>query len=115
MEARSHGAVWSAALVVACFIQTSLFGAAGYRTANFTVDAPTPQLAREIGDAAEQFRRQLAVEWLGQELPNWPQPCPIKAQVSPDLGAGGANQFRFRRGQRVWLENEYPGFPGTRP
>jgi hypothetical protein len=30
--------------------------AAGHRTANFLVDAPTEQLARRIGDAAEQYR-----------------------------------------------------------
>ena len=39
---------------------------AGYRTVNFTVDAPTPQLAKEIGDYAEQWRRELAIEWLGK-------------------------------------------------
>lgn len=72
---------------------------AGYRTTNFTVSAPTPQLAKEIGDTAEHWRRQLAHEWLGQELPAWPQPCPIKAQVAQHLGAGGATSFVFDRGQ----------------
>jgi len=72
--------------------------AAGYRTANFTVDAPTPQLAKEIGDAAEHYRSQLAREW-GKPLPNWSNPCPIKARVSPNLGAGGATSFVFDRGE----------------
>ena len=62
--------------------------AAGYKTANFTVSAPTPQLAKEIGDQAEVYRRQLSIEWLGQELPGWSQPCPIHAQVAAGLGAG---------------------------
>ena len=35
--------------------------AAGHRTANFIVEAPTPALARRIGDAAEQYRHDLAV------------------------------------------------------
>jgi hypothetical protein len=35
--------------------------AAGYRTANFLVDAPTEALARRIGDAAEQYRHTLAL------------------------------------------------------
>ena len=35
--------------------------AAGYRTANFIVDAPTEALARRIGDASEQYRHSLAV------------------------------------------------------
>lgn len=73
--------------------------AAGYRTTNFTVDAPTPQLAKEIGDGAESWRQALATEWLGQELPRWAEPCPIKARVSPNLGAGGATSFIFDGGE----------------
>lgn len=80
-------------------IQSLPAEAAGYRTANFTVDAPTPQLAKEIGDAAEQYRTQLAQEWLGKPLANWSKPCPIKARVSPNLGAGGATSFVFDRGE----------------
>ena len=33
--------------------------AAGYRTANFIVEAPSEALARKIGDAAEQYRDTL--------------------------------------------------------
>ena len=72
---------------------------AGYKTANFTVSAPTPQLAKEIGDRAEQCRRELAMEWLGQEMPTWSKPCPIHAQVAPNLNAGGATSFVFDRGE----------------
>ena len=72
---------------------------AGYRTVNFTVDAPTPQLAKEIGDSAEVWRRDLAVEWLGKELPRWTEPCPIKASVAHNLGAGGATSFIFNAGE----------------
>lgn len=72
---------------------------AGYRTENFVVRAPDRQLAREIGDAAEGFRRQLAVEWLGRELPRWPQPCPIDADVAPQLPAGGETSFVFHGSQ----------------
>ena len=73
--------------------------AASYRTANFIIDAPTDGLARRIGDAAEQYRHTLAIEWLGQPLPRWSRPCPIKAQVAPHLGAGGATSFVFDRGE----------------
>ena len=73
--------------------------AAGYRTANFLVDAPTEALARKIGDAAEQYRHTLALEWLGSPLPRWSRPCPIKAEVAPHLGAGGATSFVFDRGE----------------
>jgi hypothetical protein len=80
-------------------LASSLASAAAYRTRNFTVDAPTPQLAKEIGDMAEQYRVSLAQEWLGREIPAWSQPCPIKAVVSPQLGAGGATSFVFDRGE----------------
>ena len=73
--------------------------AAGYRTANFVVEAPTETLARRIGDAAEQYRHTLAVEWTGSPLPRWSRPCPITAQVAPHLGAGGATSFVFDRGE----------------
>lgn len=83
--------------------------AAGYRTANFTVAAPTPQLAKEIGDTAEQCRRDLAIEWLGRELPNWTKPCPINASVAPHLGAGGATSFVFDQGQVFGWEMKIQG------
>ncbi len=74
-------------------------GAAGYRTRNFSVSAPTPALAREICEAAEQYRRELAIEWIGKELPPWSERCPIHARVSRQLGAGGVTSFLFDRGQ----------------
>lgn len=73
-------------------------GAPGARSQNFVVTAPTRELAAEICQAAEAQRRDLAVEWLGRELPPWRQPIPVWAEVHPDLGAGGATSFRFDRG-----------------
>lgn len=88
--------------LVICFLLSfslqSIF-AAGYRTKNFTVDAPTPGLAKEIGDMAEHWRKELAQEWLGEELPTWSRPCPIKAHVGPRLGAGGETSFIFDQGE----------------
>ncbi len=72
---------------------------ATYRTPNFVVTAPTPQLAREVALAAEEYRRQLAQEWLGYTLPRWYRPCPIYVKVGPHLGAGGATSFYFDRGE----------------
>jgi hypothetical protein len=86
---------FSAALLVACLLSMG----ASYRTQNFIVTADTPQLAQEIGDAAERFRRDLAIEWLGRELPPWTDICPITAQISPNLGAGGATSFYFSQGR----------------
>lgn len=115
MEARfSRDAVRALAcrtlIGLACLTLTASQTRAGaYRTANFTVAAPTPQLAKEIGDAAEHWRRELALEWLGKELPRWAKPCPIKARVAPNLGAGGATSFVFDRGQVFGWQMEIQG------
>ncbi len=101
MEARITRVVSGSALLICCWslLAQPFAHAAGYRTTNFTVAAPTPQLAKEIGDQAEVYRRDLAIEWLGQELPAWAKPCPIHAEVAPNLGAGGATSFIFDRGE----------------
>ncbi len=70
---------------------------ASARTQNFVVTAPTQALADEIAQAAETFRRELALEWLETELPAWRQPCPLVAKVNPQLGAGGRTSFMFER------------------
>lgn len=87
----------------------SMRRAGGYRTQNFVVRAPTPALAREIGEAAEVQREQLAIEWTGQPMPAWTEPCPITAQVAPTLGAGGATSFVFDRGQVFGWEMNIQG------
>lgn len=91
MEARLVRAAFVAA------VASSL--GAGYRTPNFVVNAPSPDVAQQVGTLAEQYRRELAVEWLGRPLENWPQPCPVTVEVGPHLGAGGATSFVFDRGQ----------------
>ena len=78
-------------------LTSAVASAASARSQNFIVSAPTRALATEICQAAETYRRDLAIEWLGAELPPWQQPCPIEAQVDPRLGAGGATQFSFSR------------------
>ncbi len=90
-------------LRVCCAALAMLSLGASYRTPNFIVDAPTVELAHEIGQHAERFRKDLALEWLGRELPPWRHPCPIRAQVNAALGAGGATSFIFRgRGPSGW-------------
>ncbi|REJ70450.1 MAG: hypothetical protein DWQ31_00990 [Planctomycetota bacterium] len=72
---------------------------ASYRTENFVVTAPTPQFAQQVGEAAERYRRELAIEWLGEELRTWARPCPITVNASANLGAGGATSFMFQNGE----------------
>jgi len=70
---------------------------AGYRTTNFVVEAPTREIAQRIGQYAEHYRQQKALQWLGREMPTWPQPCPLQVSVTSG-GAGGATTFDYRGG-----------------
>src|SRR5437868_10217828 len=81
------------AQVFVLVICPGLLGAT-YPTENFVVHAPTQEIATQVGRAAEHFRRQLAIEWLGYELPQWAAPCPIRVKVG-QLGAGGQTTFSF--------------------
>jgi hypothetical protein len=91
MEARLS----RAAFVVAAFLSLG----ASYRTENFIVTAPTQDLARDVAETAESMRRDLAIEWLGQEIAPWQDKCPITVHVGSHLGAGGATSFMFESGR----------------
>ena len=67
---------------------------AGYQTNNFTVDAPSADAAKKIGDRAEACRKDLALRWLGRELPTWGSRCPIRATLTSGE-AGGETSFSF--------------------
>src|SRR5947209_6293220 len=71
---------------------------AAYRTQNFIVEAATPTIAQQVGQYAEYYRREKALLWLGQEMPTWPEPCPLRVTVSMN-GSGGATSFAFDRGR----------------
>lgn len=72
---------------------TSRLSAADFRTPNFLIMAPSPQLARAVGEAAEAFRRDLAIHWLGGELPPWPNPCPVRVVAGEHLSAQGVTTY----------------------
>jgi hypothetical protein len=71
---------------------------AAYPTRNFVVEAPTPQIAHQVGQLAEYYRREKAIQWLGQEMPPWSTPCPLRVKVTLS-SPGGATSFAFDRGQ----------------
>jgi hypothetical protein len=73
--------------------QQSAAGMGRTVTRNFIVVASSQQQADTMAEAAERYRSQLAKYWLGQELPDWPQPCPISVRASQRLGAGGSTSF----------------------
>ncbi|HEY7308778.1 MAG TPA: hypothetical protein VH643_05365 [Gemmataceae bacterium] len=81
---------------------------ASYRTPNFIVEAPTPQFAEEVGKWAEHYRKQKALEWIGQEMPTWGRPCPLRVTVTNN-GSGGATTFAFDRGQILSIDMHIEG------
>ena len=70
------------------------FNSAGaIETENFIVHAQDEQLARKVSREAERFRKELAIQWLGRELPNWRHKCPISVNIANN--AGGETSFAF--------------------
>jgi hypothetical protein len=82
--------------------------AANYRTTNFYVTAPDAQTAKQCGDYAEHYRKEKALMWLGQEMPTWPQPCPLNITVSME-GPSGATSFQFGQGRILGMKMEIQG------
>jgi hypothetical protein len=87
--------IWAVGLTALLLVSMG----ARHRSANFIVETADPRLAVQFAEAAEKFRHDLAVEWLGRPMPNWSQPCPMTVMVGPNLGAGGATTFVFDRGE----------------
>ena len=78
---------------VGVFSSLGSIEAANFRTRNFIVDAPTPGLAKSVGDAAEKYRDDLAEYWTGQKLPPWPRPCPVRVVAGSNLAAQGVTTY----------------------
>ena len=83
-------------------------------SANFIVYAEDRLMAAKVSQAAEGFRKSLAAQWLGKELPTWPEKCPIQVKIAPN--AGGQTSFAFQmdhtnRGMPVGWEMEVFGSP----
>ncbi len=85
---------FTSALVLAILGVPGVASAASYETTNFIVEAPTRELAEKFGEAAEKFRTEKALQWLGREMPPWPERCPLRVKI--EMGsAGGATTFSF--------------------
>ena len=112
MDARSFRPMVGAALVLllltidnavlAQFRQRQQFTA---HSQNFIVFASTPQWAAQVAEMAELNRRNLAIHWLGAELPPWSERVPIHVEAGRDLGAGGETRFSLIGGNRIgnWM------------
>ncbi len=67
---------------------------------NFIVYANDRIMAAKVSQAAEGFRKTLAADWLGRELPAWPQKCPIYVELEPHAGGETSFAFQMHGGQR---------------
>ena len=88
---------WLSGIVVYLLLVRAAAGAS-YATPNFVAHAPDPQVAEQVARTAEYFRKILAEEWTGKELPPWATPCPIQVTVG-GMGASGSTTFTFENGQ----------------
>jgi len=86
---------------------------ASYRTPNFVVTAADDQSAQIVANAAEHYRKQHAIDWLGHELPRWAQPCPITVQCGHGMGNGGVTSFRFDNGEVFGWSMSIQGTPDS--
>ncbi|HEX4590299.1 MAG TPA: sigma factor-like helix-turn-helix DNA-binding protein, partial [Gemmataceae bacterium] len=80
-----------------------------FQTPNFDVTAPTPEIARQVAEAAERARKNQAVLWLGKPMPTWSRRCPLTLKLTAG-GTGGATKFNFDfRGNYQVLSMEFEG------
>lgn len=93
-------AVPATAAAPALAVGSAVGGGQSARTQNFIIQAATPQLAQQVGQEAERYRSELAVKWLGRDLPPWPSPCTLKV-VAGNYPAQGVTTY-----------NRYPGHVG---
>ncbi len=68
------------------------------RTQNFVVIAANAQVCQKVGQMAEKYRRDKAIQWLGKEMPQWSEPCPLYVTVAMD-GPKGETEFTFAFGR----------------
>lgn len=69
-----------------------------HNSPNFVVTAQDPAFAKQVAEAAEVYRKELALAWTGKEMPRWSSRCPIQVKAG-QMGAGGATTFQFDRGE----------------
>lgn len=82
-------------------VGAALAHAGSAESTNFHVTAPNDQVAQQVAQYAEKWRKQKALEWLGKEMPNWGQKCPIRVTLTPGgrgSSGGGATTFAFDNG-----------------
>jgi hypothetical protein len=80
------------------------------RSTNFLVSGGDRELVIRVAKAAEDYRKSIAVAWLGKPLPNWLRPCPIRLRLTGGE-AGGVTSFTFDEGRVTSQEMTLEGSP----
>ena len=88
------------ALLLFIAVLVPLTPAAVHRTPNFTITASSEVIARQVGKAAETYRRDLATFWLGHPLPRWSRPCELRVRDG-SIAASGETRFQFVGGEVI--------------
>lgn len=89
------------------WVSASTMGA-NVNSTNFSVTAQDPAFAKQVAEAAEIYRKELAIAWTGKEMPRWSSRCPIQVKAG-HLGASGATTFQFDRGEVYGWRMEVQG------
>ncbi len=96
---------WQVALIAAGLFP--VLAGASFRSANFSVEAPSREIAQRVAERAEECRTAFAKAWLGHELATWKAPCPVRVVITQGE-AGGLTSFGFHQGrvtdQRMTVE-----------
>ncbi len=87
---------WISGLAFSLLLARAAVGAS-FATPNFVAHADDSRVAEQVARTAEYFRKILAEEWTGKELPKWASPCPIQVTVG-SMGASGSTTFTFEGG-----------------
>lgn len=80
------------------------------RSTNFLVSGGDRELVIRVAKAAEDYRKKIAMNWLGKPLPNWSRPCPVKLRIT-NGEAGGVTSFAFDNGRVTSQEMTLEGSP----
>lgn len=78
---------------------------------NFRVFATSQSLANEVLQTAENNRRELALHWLGKELPPWSRQCPIHVETGPRMLASGETKYSLGGGHVTDFQMTVRGTP----
>jgi hypothetical protein len=100
--------VHSKALFLALAVPSFCVAAPSQRSARFVVEAPDAKTAAAVARAAERQLKKLSLQWLGRELPDWPEPCPVRVTLG-SRGSRGHTTFVFDEGRVTRQEMEVEG------